>query len=49
MRNASDKVVETNQSTYFVFNDVSSENPSLYQIMWDQLHEPARTQTTVRV
>jgi len=30
LKNASDKVVETNQNTCFIFNDVSSENASVY-------------------
>ena len=36
MRNVSDKSCRENQNTYFAFNNLSSENRAVYEIMWVQ-------------
>jgi len=47
MKNVSDKSCRANQNTYFIFNNVFSENCVVYEIMWQNMVEPDRSQMTV--
>jgi hypothetical protein len=46
MRNVSDKSCRENQDTHFVFKIFFPENRALYDIMWKNMVEPDRPQTT---
>jgi len=46
MRNVSDKSCRENQNTHFVFNNFFSENRAVNEIMWKNMVEPERPQTT---
>jgi hypothetical protein len=47
MRNVSDKSCKENQNTNFTFYNFS-ENRAVYEIMWKNVVEPDRPQTTIR-
>jgi hypothetical protein len=48
MKNVSEKIYRGNQSTYFVFSNVASENCAVYEVMWKNIVERGRPQTTIR-
>jgi hypothetical protein len=48
MRNISDKSSRGNQNTHFMFNNFFSENRAVYEMMWKNMVEPDRLQTTTR-
>jgi hypothetical protein len=47
MRNVSDKNCRESQNTHFLFNNFFLENSDVYEIMWKNFVEPARTQMTI--
>jgi hypothetical protein len=49
MRNVSDKSCRENQNTHFMFSNLLffSENHVIYEIMWENVVEPDRPQTTI--
>ena len=48
MRNVSDKSCKKNQNTHFVFSNFFPENRAVYEIMWENVVEQDRPQTTWR-
>jgi len=48
MRNVSDKSCRENQNTHFVFNNFSSKNRAVCEIMWKNIVEPGKLQMTIR-
>ena len=49
MRNVSDKSCRENEDTHFVFSNFffKIENRDVYEIMWKNIAEPDRPQTTI--
>jgi len=47
MRHVSDKSCRENHNTHFVFKNFFSKNCVSYEIMWENVVEPARPQMTV--
>ena len=48
MSNISDKSCGENQNTCFMLKKFSSENRAVYEIMWECVVEPDRTQVTIQ-
>jgi hypothetical protein len=48
MRNVSDGSCREKQNAHFLSNQFSSENSAVYEIMWKNMVEPDRPQTTLR-
>ena len=48
MRNVSDRSCREKQNTHFLSNQFSSENNAVYEIMWKNMVQPDKPQTTVR-
>jgi hypothetical protein len=48
IRNVSDESCRENQNTSFIFNNLFSENRAVFEIMWKNMLEPDRPQTTMR-
>jgi len=47
MRNISDEIYRGNQTKYFVFNNLFSENRAVYKIMWKNIVQPGRPMATI--
>jgi hypothetical protein len=45
MRHASDKICRENPNTYFMFNNLFSENQAVYEIMLKNMVQPDGPQT----
>jgi hypothetical protein len=43
----SDKTCRENQNTYFIFNNILSENRAVYQTMWNNTVQPDSPQMTI--
>jgi len=49
MRNVSDKSCRENQNTHFVFRNFFFENRAIYEIMWENILQRGRSQTTMTI
>ena len=47
MINVSDNSCREHQNTYFIFNNLFSENRVVYEIMWKNIVESDRPQMTI--
>ena len=47
MRKVSGKSCRENQNTHFIFNNFFFLNHTVYEIMWKNVAEPGRPQTTM--
>ena len=47
MRTVSDKLSRGKQNTYFMLNNFIAKSRAVYEIMWKNIVEPDRLQTTI--
>jgi hypothetical protein len=47
MPNTGEKICSENQNTYFIFKNLSSENPAVYGIMCKNMVQSDRPQMTI--
>jgi len=47
LRNVSDKSCKGNQNTQFMFSNFCFRNRAIYEILWENMAEPDRSQITI--